>query len=85
MVWPLPGIPSGHNPPVFPKTSMELVGDDALIVPWIAGLSLCSKTHRMFRIAMGGFAGRDWMNRDFKLWRKGMTEPGHAFFILFPD
>ena len=33
----------------------------------------------------GGFAGSDWMNRDFKLCRKGMTELGHAFFILFPD
>ena len=37
------------NPPVFPKTIIELVGDDALIVPRIASLSFCSKTHRIFQ------------------------------------
>ena len=33
LAWPLPGIPSGHNPPVIPKANSEPVGDDAHIVP----------------------------------------------------
>ena len=33
LVWPPPGIPFGHSPPVLPGTSIEFVGADALIGP----------------------------------------------------